>query len=294
MAGHEVERLEAARSHILSESPNADLRVEHLDLASIASVRAFVDRLPDLGVSPVDSLVNNAGVSVPTVELRSADGYELMFAVNHLGPFLLTLLLLSRLTTNARIVFVSSAAHDPAHAGGPMRPPRHADAELLAYPERDPGSPSRPADAGGEAYGASKLCNILCTYELARRIPPGGGDGCAPGITVNAFNPGLVAGTGLGRHNRGFVRFAWFHILPFASRLIPGATTVELAAAALSRLVTDAELSCATGLYFSGTERDRSSDLSYDTECAVRLWKQSVRLAGLRGEDTPVIERTMG
>jgi NAD(P)-dependent dehydrogenase (short-subunit alcohol dehydrogenase family) len=131
-----------------------------LDLSSLASVRHFV-REVDATDLPIQALVCNAGLQLGRGPQRSADGFELTFAVNHLGHFLLTNLLLRRLAANApaRIVVVASGVHDPKLRTG-MPKPRITDVGALAVAEVD----------GRLAYVRSKLCNLWFTYELARRL----------------------------------------------------------------------------------------------------------------------------
>jgi NAD(P)-dependent dehydrogenase (short-subunit alcohol dehydrogenase family) len=261
----------------------------HLDLASLASVRAFVDELAAADVPPLMAIICNAGISKPTVRQRSADGYEVTFAANHLGHFLLVHLLLDYMQPPARILFVSSGAHDPAHAGGPMQPPRYVKAEWLAYPERDPGLPADDGVAGGQAYASAKLCNVLCAYELARRLDAGRPAGQAPPITVNAFDPGLIAGTGLGRDSQGMSRFMWYHVMPRATRFIPAARTAAQSGADLAHLATEPALAGVTGKYFSGREMVASSADSYDLEKAADLWQTSVELSHLQPQESPLL-----
>ncbi len=144
LAGRDGAGLREAGKRMATSTGNDKLVPMHLDLASLASVRAFVDELAAADVPPLTAIICNAGISKPTVRERSADGYEVTFAANHLGHFLLVHLLLDYVQPPARILFVSSGAHDPAHAGGPMQPPRYVKAKWLAYPERDPGLPPPP------------------------------------------------------------------------------------------------------------------------------------------------------
>jgi NAD(P)-dependent dehydrogenase (short-subunit alcohol dehydrogenase family) len=119
----------------------------------------------------------------------SPDGFEITFAVNHLGHFLLTNLLLERLRASApaRIVVGASGVHDPKMKTG-MPKPYITDFETLATPR-----PPRSDDFDGRlAYVNGKLCNLWFTYELERRIREANGSGGARRVTVNAFDPGLV------------------------------------------------------------------------------------------------------
>ena len=138
----------------------------------------------------------NAGLQVTTGPRLSADGYEITFAVNHLGHFLLTNLLFRRLVANApaRIVVVASGVHDPKLRTG-MPKANITDIETLAAT----GGPRAGEFDGRLAYVNSKLCNLWFTYELVRRLEGAGFGRDGRGVTVNGFDPGLVPGSGLGR-----------------------------------------------------------------------------------------------
>jgi retinol dehydrogenase 12 len=160
---------EAARARIKSESGSADVWLLPLDLASLASVRdcaaAFLAR-----DEPLHVLVNNAGVGGQRG--LTADGFEQHFGVNHLGHFALTQLLLGRLADSgpgARIVNVSSEAHYNA-------------------PGIDFAAVRRPTATftGMREYAVSKLCNVLFTQELARRLSESS-------VRCYALHPGVVA-----------------------------------------------------------------------------------------------------
>jgi len=137
--------------------------VRELDLASLDSVRAFAVGWD----GPIDLLINNAGVSGPSLS-RTADGFESKFGTNHLGHFALTNLLLEYIT--GRVVTVASQAERFARL----------DFDDLNW-ERRPYAPSR-------AYNDSKLANLLFTAELQRRLTAAGSD-----VLANAAHPGLVA-----------------------------------------------------------------------------------------------------
>lgn len=170
-----------------SELPDG-VRRAALDLADLDSVRAFA---AEVGREPIDVLIGNAGMQV-TAPRRSRQGYELTFATNHLAHYLLARLLLPGMAPGGRVILTSSGTHDPEQKTG-MPPPRHADAELLAHPERDPHADPKPGVAGRRAYSSSKLCNLMTVRELARRTPE------RPDLAVIAFDPAFVPGTGLAR-----------------------------------------------------------------------------------------------
>ncbi|HTV79270.1 MAG TPA: SDR family NAD(P)-dependent oxidoreductase [Steroidobacteraceae bacterium] len=151
---------------IMQEVSGSDVRVVGCDLAALASVHAAVRELR-ARFPRIDRLINNAGI-VSTRRRTSVDGFELTFATNHLGPFLLTRLLLPSLAPGARIVNVSSRVH--------YRGRLDLDSVVDA----------RAAYSSVAAYSRSKLANVLDTFTLARDLE--GSD-----ITVNCLHPGVVA-----------------------------------------------------------------------------------------------------
>lgn len=273
----------AAKNTIIQETGNQKVVALPLDLASLQSVRDFVAAFKAGGFAPLQSLVCNAAVSKASVKDKSEEGYEQTFAINHLGHFLLVHLLLDQLVLPARILFVSSGVHDAANARRSMLPPRYVTPDLMAYPERDPNLLQIDYKAGRQAYATSKLCNILCTLELARQLEAAG----VSGVTVNAFNPALMAGTGLGREGKGMTRFMWYWFLPLL-RPVMGrvARTVAQSAADLAYLITAAELENVTAIYFDGRQATAYAAEAGDPEKSAELWQASIALTKLKPNET--------
>ena len=281
---------EAVR-RIARESGGVAVSEMGLDLGSTESVRRFAKEVEGRDVR-LRALVCNAGLQVSKGPQLSRDGFELTFAVNHLGHFLLTNLLLARLLANApaRVVIVASGVHDPKFRTG-MPKPSITDLETLAAT----GGPRRGAFDGRLAYVNSKLCNLWFAYELERRIEAAGFSNEGHRLTVNAFDPGLVPGSGLARDYPAVLRFAWNRILPGVARLltlvVPTINPAPKAGHALARLVLDPALTRTSGKYFPSHARWReapSSDASYDVGRAHALWEESVRMTGLRAEESPL------
>ncbi|CAM0870886.1 unnamed protein product [Alopecurus aequalis] len=169
MPARNVKAAEDMRARICGECPDADVLVLHLDLSSLASVRAFAQRFLALGL-PLHLLINNAGKFSHGQLALSEDGVEMTFATNYLGHFLLTELLLGRMAETAaatgvqgRIVNVSSSVH--SWFSGDW-------AEYLSLVTR-----RKIAYDATQAYAVSKLANVLHTNELAARLKVRSGDG---------------------------------------------------------------------------------------------------------------------
>ena len=203
-----------------------------------------LQRLPRIEV-----LVNNVGGYWNTRQV-TADGLERTFALNHLAPFLLTNLLLDRLTQSgpARVVTVASNAH----AQGRI------DFDDLQ---------GERSYSGARAYSQSKLANVLFTYELARRL-----QGSA--VTANALHPGLTR-TAFGAEDPAGVQRRLVPLLrPFMKAPAQGAaTSIHVASAP--------ELEQVTGRYYVNRRPRRSAKASYDKAAAARLWQVSADLVGL-------------
>jgi protochlorophyllide reductase len=283
-AGHHVilacrstQRGHAAAATIRATAPEVSVETVEMDLASLASVRAAVRELVADGGRrpPLRAVVCNAGIQVVEGVQRSADGYELTFATNHLGHFLLVQLLVDHLVEPARIVLVSSGTHlgPPRSIGFPG--PRWADPEVLA--DADAAALDASARAGRVRYATSKLANIYCTYELARRLA--GRD-----VTANAFDPGLMPETRLDRDYPPRVQRLYDRLTPLLVRVVPGARPVAGSGADLAWLVTAPELAGVTGAYFVGRRRRSTSKESYDRNRAAALWTASERLVRAAGE----------
>ena len=133
-----------------------------------------------------------------------------------------------------------------------------------------------------QRYNSSKLANILWTYALARHL----GD-ARSAVTANAFNPGLMPGTGLAREYGGLARFLWFYVMPYILPLVrvmmPSARAVEGSGADLAWVALGKETAGISGKYFDGRREIMSSAVSYDVAKQEDLWQWSVK--AVLGED---------
>lgn len=240
-------RGEAAQSEIRKRSGNPNVELMICDLASQKSIREFAVAFCRQ-YERLDVLVNNAGVLMPQRSITE-DGVESTIAINHLGYFLLTNLLLNLLKKSApsRIVSVSSAVH----AYG------HIDLNDLQF-ENDYGA--------FKAYASSKLANVLFTRELARRL-----DGTK--VTANCLHPGGVA-TNL------FRRLP--KLLESAIKLLT--ISAERGSRTSIFLATSPEVEGVNGKYFVRSKVTPSSKGSLDDELAGSLWRVSEDLTSLRNK----------
>ncbi len=232
----------------IRQATGRDVELVVADLAVQAEVRRAAREILERW-DRLDLLVNNAGAIHPQ-RTTTPDGIETTFAVNHLAPFLLTNLLLDRLkhSAPARIVNVASRAH--------VR--YRVNFEDIEFHE---------GYLGLKAYAQSKLCNVLFTYELARRLE-------GTRVTANCLHPGVIA-SGFGHDHAGL-----FSVLVHIAS--PFMWTPEKGARSSIRLATAPELASVSGKYFdeNGNET-RSSRRSYDHESQRRLWELSERMTGM-------------
>ena len=220
-------------------------RFEIADFTSMRQVRDLAGRLEAL--EHIDVLVNNAGL-VAGQRRTTADGFDEVFAVNHLAPFLLTNLLLGKLTAaSARVITVTSDAHTAARLD-------------LDDPHQERGWDS------WRAYANSKLANILFTRELARRL-----DGT--GVTANCAHPGVVR-TGFGRESRPLLRFGLTLARPFLLSPGRGADTIVC-------LASSPDVAGETGGYYVKRQRREPSAAARDDAAARKLWDISEKMTGL-------------
>ena len=257
--GRDEARIEAARRAVAERARSDKIETAVADFASLAQVRALAETVLSAH-DRLDVLVNNAGLIASRFRL-SEEGYELTIAVNHLAPFLLTNLLLDRLRASAqsdkdagqrpaaRVVTVASMAH------------RGARLDLKTW--------IGPQDwAPLTAYGRSKLCNILFTRALAKRL-----DGS--GVTATCLHPGVIA-TKIGDTAGPVAGFGWRLIKPFLASLERGAATSIF-------LATVPDPTPFHGKYVIGRRPHQPDAPAFDDALAEALWAESARLTGFAG-----------
>jgi retinol dehydrogenase 12 len=241
------ERGQAAVTAIKSAASGASVELLSLDLTSLASVRACAREFLARD-EPLHVLINNAGIA--GARGLTADGFELHFGVNHLGHFLLTTLLLDRLKAcgpGSRIVNVSSAAHYGA---------KGIDWDA----QRRKTSLTRMRE-----YGVSKLCNVLFTQELARRLGDGGAD-----VTAYALHPGVVASD------------IWRGVpQPLRALATRSMLSTEQGAVTSVYCATSPDVAGSSGLFYDNCQAVAPNPIA-TPELAEQLWKHSAEWAGVQ------------
>jgi NAD(P)-dependent dehydrogenase (short-subunit alcohol dehydrogenase family) len=207
------------------------------DFSDIASVRRAAAQIVALEL-PIAGLLNNAGI-FPMTPAQTAQGWDLTFVTDYLGPFAFTEALIPHLPAGANVVFICSGVEDPerkpAVTAG-FRGGRYISAEASTRGEWQPGGSSRPSY---DAYATSKQCNLATVLVFARETPR---------LRFNAVEPGFNPGTGLGRDANVALRFLAKYVLSPAARFIKYWSTPKRAARVITEVLTDE--SDRTGVYY--------------------------------------------
>jgi NAD(P)-dependent dehydrogenase (short-subunit alcohol dehydrogenase family) len=253
-------RAEATLARLRELGPGAAATVHYADLLRLSEMKRVAGEIA-AAEARIDVLINNAGALFSRRHI-SQDGLEFTFALNHMSYFVLTHQLLHRLRASApaRIVNTASDAHEAATL----------DFEDLqsakVYGKSDFLEWLRFGGPGFKVYGRSKLCNILFTRELARRIT-------GTGVTANALHPGFVA-TRFGDQSGGLISFG----IKIGKRF---ALSPEKGAETLVYLASSPEVAAASGGYYYKCRLGATSKSAQDDAAARRLWAESAKLAAL-------------
>ncbi|XP_071731707.1 short-chain dehydrogenase TIC 32 B, chloroplastic-like [Rutidosis leptorrhynchoides] len=248
----DLKKAAQVKENIQKKHPKAVIIVLEIDLSSFASIRKFCSEFLSLNI-PLNILINNAGKFSQKLEF-SEDKFEMTFATNYLGHFLLTELLLEKMIETARqtgvqgrIVNVSSVIHSWVKKDhfrfNQMLQPKHYNAT--------------------QAYAQSKLANIMHANELAKQMKE-----INANVTINTVHPGIVK-TGIIRDHKGIVTDSMFFI---ASKLLK---STSQGASTTCYVALSSKTEGVTGRYFSDCNESRCSSLANDDSEAHKLWKQT-------------------
>jgi len=271
--------------------PSDKLHHIRMDLGDLESVRVGVETLVDSLGFGLDALVVNAAVYKPRLKEpeRSPQGYELSMATNHLGHFLLIQLLLPQLQASQhpskRVVILGTVTANSKELGGKIPIPAPADLGDLSGFKAGFKAPIAMANGKafkpGKAYKDSKLCNMITTQELHRRLHH------STGIVFSSLYPGCVADTPLFRNTpRAFQKiFPWFQ-----KNVTGGYVSQALAGERVAQVVADPGFGT-SGVHWSWGNRQKQggqqfsqelSDKASNPKTAQGVWDESLKLVGLR------------
>ncbi|XP_059222321.1 retinol dehydrogenase 13-like, partial [Stomoxys calcitrans] len=250
MACRDEQKCEKARQELIELTGNTNVFNRTLNLASLQSVRDFVAKFKE-EENRLDILINNAGIMGTPYQLTE-DGYEQQFAVNHLGHFLLTNLLLDMLKASApsRIVVVSSVAY---RVGQIQKDDINSEKSYGFF----------------KAYGQSKLANILFTRKLAAMLKNSNDK-----VDVNCLHPGSVQSE-ITRNNT-FMSI----VNAIGSKLVLRST--KGGAQTAIYLALDPDLEGASGGYYDNMTLTALQKKAQDDKMADWLWKKSEEMVGLK------------
>lgn len=242
-------RGEATLARLRRANPSAQHAAHYGDLSVIADMKRVAAAV-SASEARIDVLINNAGAVFLSRKV-SADGLEMTFATNHMAYFIVTNLLLDRLkaTPGARIVSTASDAHKSGKI----------DFDDLQ---------SEKSYSSFRVYGTSKLCNILFTRELARRL-----DGS--GVTANCLHPGFV-GTRFGQNNASNI-----FLKVLRSAIMSLGISPEEGAKTIIHLASSSDVATISGEYFYKCKIAEPTQAAQDDAAAKRLWEVSAKLAGV-------------
>ncbi|OUM65164.1 hypothetical protein PIROE2DRAFT_60210 [Piromyces sp. E2] len=261
LACRNIERAEKAKDQIINETKNPNISVMILDTSSLKSVREFVENYRQNKKEPIHALICNAGISSKsnTAKQVSKDGFDIIFATNHLGHFLLCNLMLPFMEKRGKIISIASDMHDPPVKEGQkfewlgVEPIAHPNDEMAMDRSR---------------YSYSKLCNVYFVYEFAKILKEKNSE-----VTVNAFNPGLM------KTNFTDIEPKIFEFIRINAPHRYG--DLEKSSSSLAELIYSDLIQSSGNYYDRSTSTVKTSELSYNEKNAKELWDKSLEYTGL-------------
>lgn len=287
LAGRNLARVEEAATAIRSSS-GVNVTTVEMDTSSLRSTRqaaAQCLRLIQSGeIDRFQAIICNAGATFSGEPSYTEDGYEVTFATNYLGHFLLVQLLLDSIEEDGRVVFTASGTHDPDTADGKLI---GAAVKPDAFALANTGKDGTKALAASKRYTTSKLCTVLLAYELDRRLKAAGLD-----ISSIAYDPGAIAETSLIREQPAPVRaMARSRPIKWLMRRM-GVTIGDLVLSGRSLADLAISKNVVSGRYYQwkdGTHNERrSAKMTYDQELAETLLRDTKKLVDLSPGEEPI------
>ncbi len=255
LACRNLEKAQQTQAQIVKETGNPHVSVLQLDTASLKSVRQFVKAYQDKYGAPVYALLCNAGIGAfNSAPQLTEDGFDVVFATNHLGHFLLTNLLLPFMEKEGKILVTASDMHNPLLQSGETF--AWLGVEAISHP-------GEKLAASNLRYAYSKLCNVYFVYELTRKLKAQNST-----VKVNAFNPGLMK-THFSKTNEAFYDYIRINVPERYGDL-------DKSSSALAELTYSEDIILSSGHFYDRSTRPCfTSQLSYNEQNAKELWEKS-------------------
>ena len=255
MACRNLSKANPLKDEIIKETKNNNLIVMEIDTSSLESVKNFVKNYKSSSYGKIYALVCNAGIGGNSIG-TSKDGYDIIFATNHLGHFLLVNSLLPYMEENGRIIILSSDMHDP---------PKEMVKENFEWIGTEKiAKPDENLAKSNIRYSYSKLCNLYFTYELKKRLKD-------KKILINAFTPGFIPETGLS----GGRKIPQKIITMIAEKSPERMGDLEKSSQALCDIITMENLTNNGDYFDRSTKTIKTSELSYNEDNWRELWDVS-------------------
>jgi NAD(P)-dependent dehydrogenase (short-subunit alcohol dehydrogenase family) len=267
LASRTMEKSDEAKHKIHKKYSSSKVTAMELELSAISNIQDFVSELQ----IPVNVLICNAGIGSTKATEYSMDGIEKIFAVNHLAHYALSVSLVNKFPKDLEnILVVSSNAHNPDTSKGFFPEPKFSDLKQLAYPNNNIDDWKTESS---RRYVHSKLCNVMFVCGMADRLPKNS-------ITkVNAYNPGFLPATSLGRNEPVLTRFLLKYVLPQMRLFMKEMRTVKQSAEMLSHIALNTK---ENSKYYDGNALSDSSELSRQQRWIDELWLLSEELTNIK------------
>ena len=255
MACRNLTKANSVKEEIVKESQNNNLIVMEIDTSSLESVKNFVTNYKNSSYGKIYALVCNAGIGGHSSD-KSKDGFDIIFATNHLGHFLLVNSLVPLMEENGRIIMVSSDMHDP--------PKEMINTNFEWIGAEKIAKPDEILSKSFIRYPYSKLCNLYFTYEFKKRMKD-------KKILINAFTPGFIPETGL----KGPVQIPPERIKFLAEKYPERMGDLDKSSQALCDIITMENLTNNGDYFDRSTKTIKTSELSYNEDNSKELWDLS-------------------
>lgn len=246
-----------------------NIEVLQLDLSQLSNVRDFLQKWD----TPLDGLINNAGVQFVNETKFTRDGYEETIAVNHLAAFMLTIGLMPHLT-RGRVIFIGSGTHNPNYPLGKMFGFRGAQYSKMEDLVKGKSNAKTTKQMNLDRYSTSKLLNTITAVELSRRFKE---------FSSYVLDPGLMPGTGLARYQNSTMQFLWKKIMPIIRHFLPDTTSPQRSGKAAAWIMETSTIKHQSGQIFSFNKKPNKhvwKEVVLNEEIGKEVYEDSMEIIG--------------